>query len=161
MLHSRSRFARDQMSENSVCFCRSVGKQLILNINILLFCFLFARIDSCVMHESGRKGVGAPTDPNHNATYYGDCIMANTDLTSFLANQSVALIEPQDVLRSIKALLSKKDRLEENAALASSLLQIADDMIQEVANSLDEFTDEPVRPNWEELMRQRQDATCH
>ena len=41
--------------------------------------------------------------------------MANTDLTSFLANQSVALIEPQDVLRSIKALLSKKDRLEENA----------------------------------------------
>ena len=87
--------------------------------------------------------------------------MANTDLTSFLANQSVALIEPQDVLRSIKALLSKKDRLAENAALASFLLQIADDMIQEVANSLDEFTDEPVRPNWQELMRQRQDATCY
>ncbi len=87
--------------------------------------------------------------------------MATPDLTTFLVNQSVALIEPQDVLRSIKALLSKKDRLAENAALASSRLQIADDMIQEVANSLDEFTDEPVKPNWEELMRQRQDATCH
>lgn len=87
--------------------------------------------------------------------------MATPDLTTFLVNQSVALIEPQDVLRSIKALLSKKDRLAENAALASSLLQIADDMIQEVANSLDEFTDEPARPNWEELMRQRKDATCH
>ena len=87
--------------------------------------------------------------------------MANTDLTSFLANQSVALIEPQDVLRSIKALLSKKDRLAENAALAASLVQIADDMIQEVANALDEFTDEPEKPDLAEVMRQRQDATCH
>ena len=87
--------------------------------------------------------------------------MATPDLTTFLVNQSVALIEPQDVLRSIKALLSKKDRLAENAALASSLLQIADGMIQEVANALDEFTDEPGRPDLTELMRQSQDATRH
>ena len=87
--------------------------------------------------------------------------MATVDLTTFLCRQSVALVEPQDVIHAVKALLSKHDRTAENAALALSLLQVADDMIQEVANSLDDYIGEPERTDWTELMRQRQDATCH
>ena len=87
--------------------------------------------------------------------------MANADITSFLCEQSVALVDPQYVIRSVRALLGKSDRLAENAVLALSLLQTADDMIQEIAERLDDYSGDPATPDLGVLMRERQDATCH